>query len=187
MLRGRFWRGLTLAGALGALSAHAENLNANYTVEIQPFLGINLPYDLWGTPGTLKTVGLRSSYNLNGLGGAGAIEGAFFLQHADPDRAYTTDLGYRYDFVQEGLNAFFAIGFHYSYFKLDPDVNADGTCVLPGVDGQCLTDTGGHSGLFLGGGIMVPLTPNVPLKFGMRFYNGPQLWLHLEMGLGIRF
>lgn len=178
-----------LIAAVCVTQARADtSLNTSYTFEITPHFGIDLPYDLWGTPGTLKTIGLRFAYNLAGAGGAGALETAAIVQHADPDRAYTFDLGYRYDFVQEGLNAFFSIGFHNSYFKLVADRKADGSCVVPNSAGTaCLTDTGNYVGLFVGGGIMFPLAPSIPLKFAMRFYSKPQLWLLLEMGLGFRF
>lgn len=181
-----------LTSLLVSSFAHAEGnssrqLNTSYTIELTPNLGINLPYDLWGTPGTLSTIGLRGAYNITSLGGTGALELGAFVQHADPDRAYTADAGYRYDFVQEGLNAFFGIGFHYSYFKLVADTNEDGSCVVASSTGACLTDSGAHSGIYVGGGIMMPLTPSIPVKFSMRFYNSPQLWLLLEMGMGFRF
>ena len=156
---------------------------AQFSFEVTPTIGKLLPYDLWGTPGTLTTYGLRTGYSLHQIGAAGVLEASFLYHDAKPDHAYTTDLGWNYEFAEQGLEVFFSIGFHYSYFSLKPDLDSDGNCVLSG----CVTDSGPHSGVFLGGGLMIPLTATLPLRFAMRFYNKPQLWLLLETGLSIRF
>jgi hypothetical protein len=157
-----------------------EELSADYAIEIAPMIAMNLPYDLWGTPGTLNTLGARGSIRMANENGA--LEGAALYHHAGEDNAYTIEAAYRFETYTGFLNGFFSIGLHYSVFNLEPDRNASGECVLDG----CLTDSGQHYGLTYGGGIMLP-TGQYPVKLGIRFYQNPQQWLLLEAAYGIRF
>lgn len=156
------------------------SLSSAYTFEITPFIGKNLPYDLWGTPDNLKIIGVRGAFRVPNPNGA--IEASFFYHYAGPDKAYTTDVSYRYEVYSNFLNGYFNIGVHFSRFSLEPDLDANGDCVLPG----CVTDSGQHSGLTYGGGIMLPVG-TYPIRLGVRFYQNPQSWLLLEAGYGFRF
>lgn len=187
--------GTTITGALAlvlAQGAYAASAGggalADYTFEVTPLIGINLPYDLWGSSGTLTVYGIRGGYNLDKLGGVGAIETSFLYHKAGSDSAMTYDLGYLYDFQEYGVNAFFTAGFHYSKFSLSIDYDEghedDAAYCNPR---NCQTDSGTYSGIYVGGGINVPINPRVPVRFGMRFYNNPQLWLLLDMGVSVRF
>jgi hypothetical protein len=171
---------LTPAFALAQRSGGGE-LNADYAVEIMPVVGKNLPYDLWGADdGLLSVFGLRSSLRLPNP--TGSIEVSALAHHKIPDKAYSGEIAYRHEVYSNFLNGFFNIGFHYSYFDLEADLESDGSCRLPG----CVTDSGSHSGLSYGGGIMLPVGV-YPIKLGVRFYQNPQSWLLLEAGYGFRF
>ncbi|MEO5668469.1 MAG: hypothetical protein ABIR96_10450 [Bdellovibrionota bacterium] len=168
--------------AAAASQGGGGELNAAYSLEFMPFIGKNLPYDLWGAnDGLLSVFGLRSSYRLPNP--TGSLEVSVFIHHKMPDKAYTAEVAYRHEVYSSFLNGYFDIGVHFSYFDLKPDYKADGsTCVLPG----CVTDSGSHSGLSYGGGVMLPVGV-YPIKLGVRFYQNPQSWLLLEAGYGLRF
>ncbi len=160
---------------------NASEVSADYAIEIMPFIARNLPYDIWGTPGTLSVLGFRGAVRI--ANPTGALEGSIFYHHADPDNAYTIEAAYRHEMYSSGfINGYIVIGFHYTQINFEEDRNSDGTCVLPG----CLTDSGPHYGITYGGGIMLPVG-EYPIKLGLRFYQNPQKWLLLEMGYGIRF
>ena len=156
-----------------------------YRVEFTPVLGTLLPRDIWGTPGTLNTVGLRSSVVVSDPDGAIEVSGLYhYAGKKDPaDHAVTFDVSWRQEFKNDLLNAYFNIGMHYSKWTLDLDYANDGSCFPE----NCQTDSGTHTGYRVGAGVIIPLGPNTPLKLAMDFYNGPQLLLLLEMGVGIRF
>lgn len=151
-----------------------------YQFEIAPLLGLNLPYDLWGTPGTLNIIGVRGAYRLPNPNGA--IEGAALYHHKLPDKAYTGEVAYRHEIYTNTLNGFFVFGFHYSKFDLEIDYDSNGDCV----PANCKTDSGFHSGFTYGGGILFPVG-EYPIRLGVRFYQNPQNWLLLEIGYGVRF
>jgi len=163
-----------------AQQSSKSELSGNYTFEIAPLVGKNLPYDLWGTPGTMSVIGVRGAFRLPNP--HAAVESSIFYHHAGPDNAYTIDVSFRYELYSDFLNGYFNIGAHYSRYNLEPDLEADGSCVLTG----CVTDSGNHSGLTYGGGVMLPLG-EWPLRLGIRFYQNPQSWLLLEASYGIRF
>jgi hypothetical protein len=174
------------AFAIGLLSSKSQAQKtslalAPYTVEFSPVLGILLPYDIWGTPGTMNTVGIRSSYVLSPPDGA--IEIGALYHSAGVDRAFVIDASWRQEIALDFLLSYFSIGYHYSKWDLDIDYDAAGLCVPT----SCQTDSGFHSGIKVGAGVQIPLGPTTPLKLGMIFYSGPQLILLLEAGLGIRF
>lgn len=181
--------GLSLAvvALTAARESRAEESLAAFQYEITPLAGINLPYDLWATSGNFTVLGGRFGYNMTPLGISGVLVAGGLYQYSGAEKIYTFDLSYRYDFVAEGMNAFFTFGFHSSKFSLEPKVNEDGTYAVPDGNGGGKTDSGQHGGLIIGGGILIPIKPNIPLEFGMRFYNNPQLWLLLEMGVSFRF
>ncbi len=171
---------LLLIGLIVVLHAPAFSQGSStgfaaYKLEFTPVIGKNLPYDLYGTPGTLSIIGLRSAYKV----GAGAVEVGAIVQHNDPDRAYTFDANYRGEIMAQGLNAYFVAGIHYSRFILTSEERDD--------PNNGLTDSGNYVGITFGGGLQVPLSSSMPLKLGMRYYFKPQYWLVLEAGIGIRF
>jgi hypothetical protein len=163
---------------------HAQNsgslISANYAFEIAPLIGKNLPYDLWGTPGTLNVLGIRGAVRLPNP--SGAIESSFLYHHAGPDKAYTFDLSFRHEIYTGFINGYFNLGAHYSRYSLEADRDGNGNCVIPG----CLTDSGNHTGLTYGGGILLPIG-EWPIRLGVRFYQNPQSCLLLEASYGIRF
>ena len=167
--------------AMGQDSGGGGSLSPAYTIEAMPFVGKNLPYDLWGAnDGLLNVFGLRASLRLPNP--SGALEVSGFMHHKIPDKAYTGEVAYRHEVYSGFLNGYFNIGIHYSYFSLEADREADGSCTLPG----CQTDSGSHTGFSYGGGVMLPVG-TYPIKLGVRFYQNPQSWLLLEVGYGVRF
>lgn len=160
------------------LRAQSET-KVDYKFEIAPLLGKNLPYDLWGTPGTLSVYGVRGAVPLP----TGALEGGALYQVEGADKAYTLDFGYRYDTYFETLNFVLDVGIHASKFSLTVDYDSNGVCVPT----NCSTDSGTHMGYYFGGGLSVPLSPTMPLRLRMRFYKSPQVWLLLNAEIAIRF
>ncbi len=163
-----------------AQGSQSKRINTSYTFEVTPFFGQNLPYDIWGTPGGLYTAGIRGAVNIsNDL----AIEAGGFYQVAGQDHATTGDLVFRYEIFADAIDAFFVLGAHLSNFYLQLDRDVNGACV----PANCQTDTGRHQGFVVGGGIMIPITSQLPLKMSMRFYKNPILWFLFDVGVGIRF
>lgn len=163
----------TAHGQTGALAA--------YTIEVTPVVGLNLPYDIWGTPGTLNIIGIRSAYSLSP---DSSVEVGFLYHHKLPDSMTGFDIVYRKEMVAESMNTFFVIGAHFTKFNLSVDRDADGVCVPT----TCATDSGTHAGFVIGAGINLPVNPSAPIRLGMRFYKkNPSLMLLLEAGVGIRF
>lgn len=154
---------------------------APWTIEFSPVIGLNLPYDVWGTPGSLGVYGIRSAYSVTPE--SSAILG--FLYHtADPDTAFTVDALYRFELKADGLLPYFDVGLHYSKFSFEVDLDDTGACV----PSSCATDSGVHTGIAIGGGLLIPLSPTMPLRLGMRFYKkNPFLFLLLEAEIGFRF
>jgi len=190
-----FWR-ITNALCLSAtilfstVHSHAQSSSASvnlspYTFEIEPILGVLLPRDIWGTPGTLNTVGARASYVLSPPDGAIEVSALYhYAGSRDPeDSAIGFDASWRQEFQNELLMAYFNVGMHYSKWTMDIDYDADNNCVLE----NCGNDSGTHTGFRIGAGVIIPLGPTTPLKLGMTFMKGPQLLLLLESGIGIRF
>jgi len=170
---------------LGICSANkpsqAQNAGfAPYTIEVTPYLGLNLPYDLWGTPGTFSTKALRAAYKFNekALLRVGAV-----YQSAGADKVYTGDAVIGWELTTADLYTTFHVGFHFSRFNLDIDYDDEENCI----PANCQTDSGNHSGIAVGAGLMIPISEKTPLRLGMTFYTNPQLWLLLEMGIGFRF
>ena len=154
---------------------------AAYTWELNAAAGIDLPYDIWGTPGTFSTLALGAAYKVSEKG---SIQLSTIYQHASThDKAYTVDVGYGYELVAADFNTFFVAGLHYSHYALTVDHDSTGACVPE----NCLTDSGNHSGIFVGGGLQIPLSEFTPLRLSMKFFQNPQLWLLLEAGVGFRF
>lgn len=188
MLRSRFFSILLFAAAAGHTQIiHAQQgggdgqISADYLIEIMPFVAKNLPYDLWGTPGTLSVLGIRGAIRIGNP--SGALEGSAFYHHASPDVAYSLEAAYRHEVYSSGfINGYFAIGMHVSLFQLEEDRDVNGNCVVAG----CRTDSGTHYGVTYGGGVMLPVG-EYPIKLGLRFYQNPQRFLLLEAGYGIRF
>jgi hypothetical protein len=171
-----------LPGLALAQNSSGGSISPAYSFEVDPFLGKNLPYDLWGADdGMLSVFGVRFGYRLPNP--TGAVEASGFVHHKSPDKAFTGEVAYRHEVYSSFLNGYFTIGLHYSYFKLEPDYDASGNC--PQRYG-CRTDSGSHTGLSYGGGLMLPVGV-YPIKLGVRFYQKPQSWLLLEAGYGIRF
>lgn len=173
---------------VGSCSSMAQDATINlipYTFEIEPVIGTLLPRDIWGTPGTMSTVGIRSSYVISPPDGA--FEASVLYHSAGStdleDHAMMYDLSWRQDFKSDLLLAYFNIGMQYSKWNLDIDYDATGACD----PANCLTDAGTYTGIRVGAGIIMPLGPNTPLRMAMTFYKGPQLILLLEAGVGIRF
>lgn len=152
---------------------------AAYTLEITPLIGINLPYDLWGATGTLNVLGVQSALSINE---AGAISVGALYHYKTNDTAYTFDAGYRHEIKSLMFNAFFDIGLHYSQFNLEIDYDSDNNCI----PANCLTDSGSHSGIYAGTGLIIPLAPMTLIRLGFRFYSNPQSWVMINAGLGIR-
>lgn len=170
---------------LGSLASKAhlgmgQGRGSNYFLELTPAVGTNLPYDLWGTPGTFSVLGARAFAPIAAPNG---IEAGFLYQYAGVDKAYTVDLSYRFEIPTEAFLSYFNIGYHYSIFDLEIDYDENGACV----PANCLTDSGDHHGFSFGAGVMAPLGTATIGKLGMRFYKNPITWLLLEAGLGIRF
>jgi len=179
--------GLVLGGGLdieafaaGTSSGGGVKL-APYTLEVTPTLGVNLPHDIWGAQ-TLTIVGSRAAWS---FAPSHALEAGLLYQFGNNDKGYTTDVLYRYEMSSDLVDTFFTVGYHLT--KLDLGLDQDpvtGVCDPT----NCLTDTGWHKGIELGAGIQTPITPQVPLKFGMRFLKkNPSLMLLLEVGVGLRF
>lgn len=162
------------------LPTQAQTRLASYKWEFGGTAGLNLPYDLWGTPGTLSTLGVFGAMKVNDKG---SISLGAILQHADPDRAYTAEALFRYELSSASVNAIFMAGLHYSYFSLDLDYDETGSCV----PANCLTDSGSHTGIVVGGGLQIPLGNYTPFRLAMKFYQSPQIWLLLEAGIGFRY
>jgi len=174
---------LSFALSTAAMAAPSSGgaVSSAYAVEIAPFIGKNLPYDLWGADdGLLSVFGIRGGYRLPNP--SGVLEVSAFMHHKMPDKAYSLEVSYRHEVYSGFLNGYFNIGVHASRFMLEADREADGSCKLTG----CVTDSGNHSGLSYGGGIMLPVG-EYPIRLGVRFYQRPQSWLLLEAGYGIRF
>jgi hypothetical protein len=167
-------------GALLSSSAARSAVDSSYTIEFAPLLGINLPYDLWGAQ-TLSVYGLRTGYRLPNP--TGVAELGLLYHTKEDDKAYTIDAAYRHEVYSGFLNGFFVIGLHYSYYDLTTDYDSDGACVPK----NCRTDSGSHSGLTYGGGLLVPVGETEPLRLGVRYYKSPQTWLLLEAAWGFRF
>lgn len=155
-------------------------VDASYSMEISPIIGINLPYDLWGAD-TLNVLGLRGAYRLPSP--TGAFESGILYHHNGADKAYTFDLAYRHELYTGFINGFFVVGAHFSRYSLTIDRDSAGNCVPV----NCQTDSGNHTGVTYGGGLLVPIGETDPLRLGVRFYNNPQTWLLLEAGWGFRF
>lgn len=166
-------------GLLGVLffacSANAQSLKLNYFLEFTPLLGLSLPYKVSGTPGNMSLIGLKSSYGLP----VGSVELGTFIQHNDPDRIYSSTLGYRYEVPITPIVGFAAAGYHFSYYKLvveGRDIPEDG-----------LAETGWNLGPFLGGGLLLPTSDSLSVRLGMYYFYNPEYSLVLEAGLGYRF
>jgi hypothetical protein len=170
---------LSFLNPLPALAA--GGLNKNYNIELAPLVARDLPFDLWGTPGALTVAGIRTSGKFSDWDGAG--EASVFYQGAGADKAYTMEVAYRHEVYGDVINGYFSLGYHFSKFSLTTDRDANGNCVLT----NCGNDSGIHSGLTYGGGILIPLTDNNPLKMGVRYYQSPQTWVLLELSYGVRF
>ena len=167
--------------ALAATHAKAASEQfATYTFEVAPTLGITLPYDAWGTRGTLSMIGIRSALSISPQG---SIEVSAIAHHAGPDRAYSLDASYRYEMATDAINAYFTFGMHFTRVSFTVDYDENGACI----PANCLTDSGNTYGVLIGGGLQVPISPMMPLRLGMRFQKNPTLWLLLEAGLGFRF
>ncbi len=182
--RGKFQRAGAIALALFIFSTRSgasENLNQAYSVELAPLIARNLPFDLWGAPGALSVGGVRASAKPQAW--SGAMEVSAFYQGAGSDKAYTTELAYRHEVYGQIFNGFFVVGFHLSKFTLTTDYDSEGNCVPI----NCGNDSGLHTGLTYGGGLLVPVGDNNPLKLGIRYYQRPQTWVLLEMSYGVRF
>jgi hypothetical protein len=181
LLRLKAFALVSLLTPLAAFAQDTAGPSSDYAIEFAPFVGKNLPYDLWGVDeGTLSVFGIRVSLRLPNP--SGALEVSTFMHHKMPDKAYTGEVSYRHESYSGFLKGYFNIGLHFSYFSLEPDRNASGDCIIPG----CATDSGSHSGLSYGGGILLPVGV-YPIKLGVRFYQNPQSWLLLEAGYGVRF
>jgi hypothetical protein len=177
------WGVLAVLIALRAPSARAAQGASPFspwTLEFTPIVGINLPYDIWGTPSTLSVLGLRSAYSINPQ--ASVSLGAMF-HDGGVDKGYTVDALFRYEMNTEAGVAFFEVGIHDTYLVFDIDYDELGNCV----PSNCQTDSGNHLGVAIGGGVQFPIGPMMPLRLAMHFYKEPTLWLLLEAGIGIRF
>ncbi len=160
-------------------AASGKALSA-FTFEVTPGVGTNLPYDIWGTPGTMDVLSLRTAYAASP---GGNIELGMLYQMAADDKAYTIDLGYRMDIPTDAFLAFFNIGYHVSKFELSVDYDDNGDCVPT----NCLTDSGYHHGLNFGGGVFIPVSASRVIRLGMKFHKKPITWLLIEAGVGFRF
>lgn len=160
--------------------SYAQSSSSSYSLELAAIYGINLPHSIVGHEGSYQVLGIRSAIP---VGGQGALEAGLLVQHADPDRIYTLDAGYRYEHPLEGLLLVGLAGLHFSKFIVEADVDEFGDCVLEG----CATDAGYKIGAYAGGGLRLPLGAQMFLGFSSRFYLVPSLWLLLEAGLGYRF
>ena len=171
--------GLALATPVLAASSGSSAL-ANYTLEITPMIGINLPHDFWGVENTLNVYGVQGAYSVNE---AGAVTASVLYHAKDNDWAYTIDSGYRHEIASNLFNAYFDVGLHYSKFNLEIDRDSDGECI----PSNCKTDSGSYVGLYAGSGLVVPLSPLTLARMGFRFYNKPQSWVLISAGLSFRF
>ena len=184
MLRSIFLIFTILAGRPEPVFAQKNNsgseISPDYAIEIMPFVAKNLPYDSWGTPGTLSVLGIRGAIRIGNP--TGALEGSIFYHHAGPDTAYSVEAAYRHEMYTEGfINGYIVIGMHFTQISFEADLDGAGNCVIAG----CQTDSGPHYGVTYGGGIMLPVG-EYPIKLGLRFYQNPQKMLLLEAGYGIR-
>lgn len=156
-------------------SAKAQALNQKYFLEFTPILGLDLPYKVNGTTGILSVFGLKSSYGLP----VGSVELGTFIHHSDPDRIFSTALGYRYEVPINPIVGFASAGYHFSLYRLvveDRDEPQNG-----------LADNGWFIGPYLGGGMLLPTNANTSVRLGMYYYYNPSFWLFLEAGIGYRF
>jgi hypothetical protein len=165
------------------LPAHgADNgLSNKYMIELAPLIGKNLPFDLWGAPGSLSAAGIRASGKPEDW--FGAAEVSTFYQAAGSDKAYSIEVAYRHEIYGALFNGYFSFGYHVSKFSLTTDYDSNGDCVLT----NCGNDSGLHSGVTYGGGLLIPISDLNPLKLGIRYYQRPQTWVLLEMSYGVRF
>ncbi len=169
-----------LQTSVHSFAAGKKSTLTAFTIEVTPGLGTSLPYDIWGTPGTLDVISLRSAYALSPDSN---IEVGVLYQMASDDKAYTIDVGYRMDIPTEAFNAYFNLGYHVSHFDLSVDYDENGDCVPT----NCRTDSGFHRGINFGGGVFVPISPTRVLRLGMKFHKNPITWLLIEAGVGFRF
>jgi hypothetical protein len=172
-----------ILGGLGLFAplVFGNQLSKNYNLELAPLVARNLPFDLWGSPGALSAAGIRASGKLADWDGAGEV--TTFYQSAGADKAYTIEVAYRHEIYGDIFNGYFVIGYHMSKFDLTTDYDSDGNCIPD----NCGNDSGLHYGPSYGGGLLVPVGENNPLKFGIRYYQRPQTWVLVEMSYGIRF
>lgn len=163
-----------------SLNPNAEaQSSASYSYELEPVYSINLPKRILGREGTLQVLGLRSAFQT----GSGAVQFSLLAQHDDPDRIYTIDSGYRFELQFQNLELLAMFGVHVSKFSISTKLDELGDCTTL----DCQTDSGIKLGLYGGGGVQIPIQPNIPLRLSMRFYTNPSIWLLIELGVGFRF
>ncbi len=169
-----------MAAIFSWASSSLAQAKSDYLIEVTPTLGRNLPYHVWGADNSLAVYGVRAATPLNNKG---ALEAGFLYSIGSGDKARTFDFGYRYETVLSTINFILDVGLHISKFTLKTDYTSLGTCI----PSDCSNDSGVAYGYYFGGGLQVPLSPQIPLRIRMRFYKNPSLWLLLEMGMGLRF
>lgn len=179
-MKGFIFTLLAFGTSLTAWSESGGLSLANYTFEVAPTVGINLPYDLWGAQSTLDVVGIQVAYSINDTG---ALTASAFYHSKGNDIAYTGDTGYRHEINSALFHAYFDVGVHYSKFKLGIDRDSAGNCD----PANCKTDSGTYVGIYGGSGLVIPLSTLTLARMGFRFYNNPQAWVLLTASLGFRF
>jgi hypothetical protein len=172
-------RVLLLIFSIFSLPSRAAEGSSSYTFEIYPYFGVDLPNDIKGLQTTVKGGGVRGTYVINAP--ASLELGSFFWKSGD-DSGRTFDGGIYYE-IQSDIKAYFSAGLHYSTYAITVKYKTDGACVNQG----CQTASGTHQGFYVGGGINVPISNTFPLKTGLRFYKGPNLWVLVDVGVGFRF
>ncbi|NCN26992.1 hypothetical protein GW915_05400 [bacterium] len=154
--------------------------SSNYSYEIAPTFGINLPSETPGASKTLYVFGAQADIPIDGT--MSFVSGAYYQKRSN-DNAIGADGGLRLNLDAKIGDIYTDAGLHatrVSYNGSD-DRNSDGSCYL-----RCASTKSLAIGFFGGGGFIFPLGA-LPIRLGGRFYFGPSSWLLLYTGFAIRF
>jgi hypothetical protein len=160
--------------------AWAQN-TAGHTFSASPVVGINIPYDFWGTPGLLGIYGARAALVLPW---SFRVSAASFYHKAGPDWGVTNEAELQYRIPNSVVEAIIAIGLHSTLFRFQIDRDPDTGACIPS---NCRTDSGHYLGLVVGGGFFVPLWPRWPVFAMFRYHSKPTQWVTFETGVSWRF
>ena len=169
-----------LSAAFASHQSAAQN-TSGHRFSISPTLGLTIPYDFWGTPGTLGLYGVRAALVLPW---SLRVSAASLYQKAGPDWGLTHEAEVQYRIPNAVVEAIVALGMHYTLYRLKVDRDpTTGACV----PANCKTDSGNYIGLVLGGGFFVPVWPRFPTFAMFRYHSNPTQWVTFETGVSWRF